>query len=156
MDYPSQRRHDITEYALIPQPVPVKYTEGTFQCPGIPRVAPDGGDFEGEVRVFNAQIAKTFGEAAFAEGSGGIRLAKSKDVASEESYRAVQIAAALGVSVECLVNGKEFKQQMDISRYVQFKDILDDLAILPTRVLTPIKAVIKSFAESERKTAPPD
>jgi len=65
--------------------------------------------------------------------------------------KAVQMAAVLGVSVEYLVTGKEFKRGTDISQYIQFKDILDDLAVLPTRVLGPIKAVIKSFAESERK-----
>ena len=65
--------------------------------------------------------------------------------------KAAQMAAALGVSVEYLVTGNEYKKGMDISRYVQFKDILDDLAILPAGILGPIKAVIKAFAESERK-----
>ena len=64
---------------------------------------------------------------------------------------AVKIAAALGVSVEYLVTGKEYKQSVDISKYLQFKDTLDDLAVLPEETLTPIKAVIKTFADSERK-----
>lgn len=63
---------------------------------------------------------------------------------------AVKIAAALGVSVEYLVTGKEYKQTIDISRYIQFKEILDDLAVLPEETFEPIKAVIKSFAERAR------
>jgi len=64
---------------------------------------------------------------------------------------ATKIAAALGVSVEYLVTGREYKQTIDISRYIQFKEILDDLAVLPEEILEPIKAVIKSFAERERE-----
>jgi len=64
---------------------------------------------------------------------------------------AVKIASALGVSVEYLVTGKEYRQSVDISGYLQFKDILDDLLVLPDEILTPLKAVIKSFAEKERK-----
>jgi len=65
--------------------------------------------------------------------------------------KAVQMASVLGISVEYLVTGNEYKKGGDISIYVQFKDILDDLAELPAGVLGPIKAVIKSFAEGERK-----
>jgi len=64
---------------------------------------------------------------------------------------AVKIASALGVSVEYLVTGKEYRQSTDISKYVQYKDILDDIAVLPAETLTPIKKVIKAFADSERK-----
>jgi len=64
---------------------------------------------------------------------------------------AVKIASALGVSVEYLVTGKEYQQTVDISKYLQFKDILDDLAVLPEETLEPIKAVIKTFANSKRK-----
>ena len=64
---------------------------------------------------------------------------------------AVKIAAALGLSVEYLVTGKEYIQTIDISKYLQFKDLLDDLAILPDETLIPIKAVIKAFANSERE-----
>jgi len=64
---------------------------------------------------------------------------------------AVKIAAALGVSVEYLVTGKEYRQTVDISGYLQFRDILDDLAVLPLEILEPIKAVIKAFADNERK-----
>ena len=64
---------------------------------------------------------------------------------------AVKIAAALGVSVEYLVTGKEYKQSVDISDYIKFKKILDDLSVLPNEILEPIKAVIKSFANNERK-----
>jgi len=64
---------------------------------------------------------------------------------------AVKIANALGLSVEYLVTGKEYLQTIDISKYLQFKDLLDDLALLPEETLEPIKAVIKSFADGERK-----
>jgi len=63
---------------------------------------------------------------------------------------AVKIASVLGISVEYLITGKEYRQSVDISDYLQFKDVLDDLAILPAETLDPIKAVIKSFADSER------
>jgi len=64
---------------------------------------------------------------------------------------AVKIAATLGVSVEYLVTGKEYRKFIDISPYLQFRDILDDLAVLPDETLEPIKAVIKAFADSERR-----
>jgi len=64
---------------------------------------------------------------------------------------AVKIANALGLSVEYLVTGKEYKQSVDISGYLKFKGILDDLAVLPEEILVPIKTVIKTFADSERK-----
>ncbi|MDR2541944.1 MAG: helix-turn-helix domain-containing protein [Treponema sp.] len=64
---------------------------------------------------------------------------------------AVKIAAVLGVSVEYLVTGKEYKQTVDISKYLQFRDLLDNLAILPEETLETIKVVIEAFADSERK-----
>jgi transcriptional regulator with XRE-family HTH domain len=64
---------------------------------------------------------------------------------------AVKIAAALGVSVEYLVTGKEYRKSIDISPYLQFRDIMDDLAVIPDEILETIKAVIKAFANSERK-----
>ena len=64
---------------------------------------------------------------------------------------AVKIAAALGLSVEYLVTGKEYRQTVDISPYLQFRDILDDLAVLPVEILDPIKAMIKTAADGERK-----
>jgi len=67
---------------------------------------------------------------------------------------AVKIAAALGLSVEYLVTGKEYKQNIDISKYLQFRDILDELAVLPDEILDPIKAMIKTAADNERKKAP--
>ena len=63
---------------------------------------------------------------------------------------AVKIAAALGLSVEYLVTGKEYKQNIDISRYLQFREILDDLAVLPGEILNPIKAMIKTAADNVR------
>ena len=64
---------------------------------------------------------------------------------------AVKIASALGLSVEYLVTGKEFRQSIDISKYIQFRDILDNLAILPDEILNPIKAMIRTAADHERK-----
>ena len=64
---------------------------------------------------------------------------------------AVKIAAALGLSVEYLVTGKETRRSVDISGYLQFRDILDDLAVLPDEILGPVKAMIKTAANNERK-----
>ena len=64
---------------------------------------------------------------------------------------AVKIASALGVSVEYLVTGKEYQKSIDISDYLQFRDILDDLVVLPDEILGTLKTVIKTFAENERK-----
>ncbi|MCL2806496.1 MAG: helix-turn-helix domain-containing protein [Treponema sp.] len=64
---------------------------------------------------------------------------------------AVKIASALGVSVEYLITGKEYRQSVDISNYLQFKDILDDLSVLPDETLVTIKTVIKTFADRERR-----
>jgi len=64
---------------------------------------------------------------------------------------AVKIASVLGVSVEYLVTGKEYQKSIDVSAYLQFRDILDDLAVLPDEILGTLKTVIKAFAENERK-----
>ena len=45
----------------------------------------------------------------------------------------------------------EYKKSIDISIYLQYRELLDDIAILSTETLEPIKAVVKSFANSERK-----
>jgi len=66
---------------------------------------------------------------------------------------AVKIASALGVSVEYLVTGKEYQKSIDISGYLQFRDILDDLAVLPEEILNPIRAMIKTAADKERKNS---
>ena len=66
---------------------------------------------------------------------------------------AVKIASVLGVSVEYLITGTEIRRSRDISKYIQFKDILDDLAILPAEILNPVKAMIKTAAHYERKKA---
>jgi len=64
---------------------------------------------------------------------------------------AVKMAAVLGVSVEYLVTGKEYRRSVDISKYLQFRELLDDMAVLPNEVIDPIKAVIKAFADNKRK-----
>jgi hypothetical protein len=64
---------------------------------------------------------------------------------------AVKIASALGVSVEYLVTGKENRQTVAVSMYRQFRDILDDLAILPAEILEVVKAMIKTAANVEHR-----
>jgi transcriptional regulator with XRE-family HTH domain len=63
---------------------------------------------------------------------------------------AVKIASALGLSVEYLVTGREVKNSVDISKYLQYRDVLDDLAVLPDAIITPIKTMIRSAADHER------
>ena len=63
---------------------------------------------------------------------------------------AVKIASALGLSVEYLVSGKETRRTVDISGYLRFRDLLDDLALLPDGILGPVKAMIKTAANNER------
>jgi len=62
----------------------------------------------------------------------------------------VRMASALGLSVEYLVTGKEYRQSVDISNYLRFRDLLDDLLILPDEILEPIKAMIKTAAKLAR------
>ncbi|MDR2110216.1 MAG: helix-turn-helix domain-containing protein [Spirochaetaceae bacterium] len=64
---------------------------------------------------------------------------------------AVKMARVLGISVEYLVTGKEFQNSMDISKYIQFHDVLDDLLVLPLDIFIPVKAMIKTAADQERK-----
>jgi transcriptional regulator with XRE-family HTH domain len=67
---------------------------------------------------------------------------------------AVKIATALDVTVEYLVTGTMGTQAE--ARYLKFRDILDDLQILPDPILTPIRVMIKAAAKQERekKTGP--
>ena len=64
---------------------------------------------------------------------------------------AVKIADALGLSVEYLVTGKEYRRSIDISKYLQFRDLLDDLTFLPDEILDAVKVMIKAAANKERK-----
>jgi transcriptional regulator with XRE-family HTH domain len=64
---------------------------------------------------------------------------------------AVKIASVLGLSVEYLVTGKERQQSIDISKYLQFRDIVDDLSVLPDQIISPIQAMIKTAANNERQ-----
>ncbi|MDR0400914.1 MAG: helix-turn-helix domain-containing protein [Treponema sp.] len=64
---------------------------------------------------------------------------------------AVKIASALGVSVEYLVTGKRVHHGVDISSYMEFRDVLDDLQTLPDEVLIVVKAMIKKAADHERE-----
>jgi transcriptional regulator with XRE-family HTH domain len=63
---------------------------------------------------------------------------------------AVKIASALGVTVEYLVSGKMRSQTIDISDYLKFRDVLDDLRVLPLNELELLKAMIKTAADRER------
>ena len=49
------------------------------------------------------------------------------------------------------VQKNEKNLNVDISRYLRFRDILDDLAVLPDEILVPVKAMIKAAADNERK-----
>ena len=68
---------------------------------------------------------------------------------------AVKIASVLGLSVEYLVTGREYRQSVDISNYLKFRDVLDDLMTLPEEIVEPIKAMIYAAANSERKKIRP-
>jgi hypothetical protein len=57
----------------------------------------------------------------------------------------------LGLSVEYLATGKEYHQSIDISNYLQFRNVLDDLSVLPDEILAPIQAMIKTAANNERQ-----
>jgi transcriptional regulator with XRE-family HTH domain len=60
---------------------------------------------------------------------------------------AVKMASVLGLSVEYLVSGREVQNAIDITKYVQFRDVLDDLAVLPEEMVRPIKAMIQAAAK---------
>jgi transcriptional regulator with XRE-family HTH domain len=64
---------------------------------------------------------------------------------------AVKIASALGLSVEYLITGRELRRSVDISPYLQFRDVLDDLVLLPEEILIPIKKMISAAVDHERK-----
>ena len=64
---------------------------------------------------------------------------------------AVKMASALGLTVEYLVTGKETRRAVDISGYLKFRDILDDLMVLPDEILGPVKTMIRAAANSERR-----
>jgi len=63
---------------------------------------------------------------------------------------AVRMASVLGLSVEYLVTGKEYQHTVDISGYLRFRDVLDDLMVLPDEILGPIKIMIRAAADNER------
>jgi len=96
-----------------------------------------------------------FNQKEFAAKAGIKKRALDAYLRAQQSMppadTAVKIASALGVSVEYLVTGKEYKQTVDISPYLKFRDLLDDLIVLPEEILDPIKAMIKTAAEGARK-----
>jgi transcriptional regulator with XRE-family HTH domain len=64
---------------------------------------------------------------------------------------AVRIATALGVTVEYLVTGVMRGPSGDMTNYLRFREVLDDLLVLPEQALNPIRVMIKVAAEQERK-----
>jgi transcriptional regulator with XRE-family HTH domain len=66
---------------------------------------------------------------------------------------AVKIAKALGVTVEYLVTGVMGRPNAanNMSKYLPFRDVLNDLLVLPEDTLEPIKAMIKTAAIREQK-----
>jgi transcriptional regulator with XRE-family HTH domain len=64
---------------------------------------------------------------------------------------AVKMAAVLGLSVEYLITGREAKNSIDLSKYLQFRDVVDDLSVLPVDMVPPIKTMIRAAADLERK-----
>jgi len=65
--------------------------------------------------------------------------------------KAVRIADALGLSVEYLVTGRERRKPQDLSRYLRFRDVLDDLSVLPEGPLQTIRVVIRTLAAGHRR-----
>jgi transcriptional regulator with XRE-family HTH domain len=63
---------------------------------------------------------------------------------------AVKIASALDVSVEYLVTGRADCRD-DMAKYFKFRDMLDDLLVLPETVRKPIETMIKALARQERE-----
>jgi transcriptional regulator with XRE-family HTH domain len=67
---------------------------------------------------------------------------------------AVKIASVLGVTVEYLITGKvgtHKKNEPDISAYLQYRPLLDNLRLLRRDVRDPIITMIENMAERERK-----
>jgi transcriptional regulator with XRE-family HTH domain len=63
---------------------------------------------------------------------------------------AVKIASALNLSVEYLITGKEVRNSVDVSKYIKYRDFLDDVMVLPDNIFNSIKVMVKSAAENER------
>jgi transcriptional regulator with XRE-family HTH domain len=64
---------------------------------------------------------------------------------------AVKIASTLGVSVEYLITGKELRETANISKYVKYRDFLDDVSALPNDFYTALKAMVRVIAGHERE-----
>lgn len=61
---------------------------------------------------------------------------------------AVRLAQSLGVTVEYLVTGEE---NNELSKYLPFKKLLDDLLVLSEMSLETIYTMVHAAAELERK-----
>ena len=87
----------MNEYAVIPQPASIKYTEGNFKCEGLPAVFADAGLFENEVDVFNIQTEKNFDIKVCTNNPACIRLLKT-ETPEDEGYRMEIIADEIRIS----------------------------------------------------------
>jgi len=78
-------------YSIVPQPVSVKYLNGSFNCSGLPRME-KGDAFQSEEQIFIEQLRQVWGDAAFGD-KGFIRIEQTADPSAEkfrhteESYR---------------------------------------------------------------------
>ena len=64
---------------------------------------------------------------------------------------AVKIAKVLKLPVEYLVTGEVPPYHINISKYVTFRRLLDDLTILSEETLIPIRVMIQAAADLTRK-----
>jgi transcriptional regulator with XRE-family HTH domain len=67
---------------------------------------------------------------------------------------AVKIAASLGVTVEYLITGAAGRRPNianTMLKYLPLRDVMNDLLTLPEDTLEPIKAMIKTAANREKK-----
>jgi len=58
----------MNNYSIIPQPVSVQYTTGSFDCSGLPRIE-KGEAFQNEAKIFTEQLRQTMGDTAFGDKS---------------------------------------------------------------------------------------
>ena len=64
---------------------------------------------------------------------------------------AVKLAQVLGVTVEYLVTGSDKSIQKDFSKYEKYRDILDDLSVLPAESVEMFRVQIHAVAETAVK-----
>jgi hypothetical protein len=65
---------------------------------------------------------------------------------------AVKLSAALGTTVEYLVTGTAPNKKSDISAYLKYRDIIDDLVTLPDSELNLLRTMIRAAAQKARSS----